>query len=400
MSKKLKSKKKLLDAKTLANLVIEEIKEHKECSLSVLKKMQQAFNTDSKKKQRESFVDILDNKLNDKQLHKLNNAIMENANELMPANDSAFLCRTSNNKIFQELLLLEAKRSGMKAKFNTKGELQPLSIKDISQEILNHYSILIQKFYPHRSSVDSLNISIAKSINFLLYAPLFRESEIYEKLGLKVAEIEHEMQNPDGKYIKNLAEEKIIDDAYDHNSHKVLDESNPSKTHKDNQKDKIFSIIDESIEKLEKSKKVIVKAWQLEKIKRHISKFLEEFSFDTLASKKKDLVDIIHQELYKNQSKWSKLANSLGISKSYGISGESLEQIGAEINSKINSKVKNLHTPIIKPEVQQQLKQISEELNKLNNPTLPSEAKKIKSETKPPIPKKPKNLKGNHTIDH
>lgn len=105
--------------------------------------MQQAFSTASKQKQREAFISLLDKKLNKEQLHKLNQAIMENANELMPDNDPNFVCRTPNNKVFQEILLLEAKRSGMKAKFNDKGELQSLDVKDITQEIL--YTIVFYK---------------------------------------------------------------------------------------------------------------------------------------------------------------------------------------------------------------------------------------------------------------
>ena len=64
---------------------------------------------------------------------------MEDANKLMPDNDPNFVCCTHNSKVFQEILLLEAKRSGMRAKFNDKGELQFLDVKDITQAILDYY---------------------------------------------------------------------------------------------------------------------------------------------------------------------------------------------------------------------------------------------------------------------
>lgn len=405
MSKKLKSNKKPLDAKTLANLVIEEIKEHKECSLSVLEKMQQAFG--SKKAQREAFIDIINKKLDNKQLHILNKAVMKNTNELLPENDSAFLCREPKDKIFQQLLLLEAKRHGMKANFNTKDELQPVCIKDIPQEILNHYSILIEKFYPQRNSADSLNTSIAKSINFLFYAPLFRESGIYEKLGTRVAGIEHEIQNPDSKFIKNLADEQLEKHVStkenlknDKNEEKEIHIKENSENKKNEEKEaKIFSIIEESVLKLQQSKELVVKDQQQERIKKHLSKFLEEISGEMLIFKKNDLINIIHQELSKNQSKWSKFVSYLGI-KSYGISDNDLEKIGKEIND----KVKNFDSPISKPEIQRQLKQIKKELSGLNNPTLHSEIKKnklyTKAEAKPPIPKKPKNLKSRAVPSH
>ncbi len=139
-----KNKKETVNTETknLANLVIQEIGDEN-FDFGVLQKMQQAFSTASKQKQREAFISLLDKKLNKEQLHKLNQAIMENANELMPDNDPNFVCRTPNNKVFQEILLLEAKRSGMKAKFNDKGELQSLDVKDITQEIL--YTIVFYK---------------------------------------------------------------------------------------------------------------------------------------------------------------------------------------------------------------------------------------------------------------
>ena len=43
--------------------------------------------------------------------------------------------------------------------------------------------------------------------------------------------------------------------------------------------------------------------------------------------------------------------------------------------------MKNSHTPL-KIEVQEQLKQISKELNRLNNPALPLEAKKFRQNLK------------------
>lgn len=408
MSKKLKNSKKPIanqkkdiDIVTLANLVIEEL-ENENFDLKILQKMQQAFSTASKQKQREAFITIIDKNLKNKQLHKLNRAVMENANELMPDNDTSFVCRTTDNKIFQELLLLEAKRYGIKAKFSSKLELQPLSIGDIPQEILNHYSILKQKFYPQKESKDSVDSRIAQSINFLLYAPLFRESELYTQIGQeKVAAIEVELQKPNGKYVQNLAEGKITEHTEKHIN--IQEEFENEK-----KEAAISSIIEESIVKLEKSKKVTVETPQREKIKRHISRFLKEFSTETLTFNKNELIDVIHQELHKKQSRWSKLANYLGISKFYKISGENLKKIGKiinnanfhssikpEIQKKLQQLSKNLHKsgtiiPSVDKDKQkslEQLKESFEELKKLNNPKLPSKVKK--EITKSKLNKKP-----------
>lgn len=49
----------------------------------------------------------------------------------------------------------------------------------------------------------------------------------------------------------------------------------------------ISSIIETSIKKLEQNKKIAIEGQQREKIKRHISRFLEEFSIEVLTSNKK-----------------------------------------------------------------------------------------------------------------
>ncbi|UZW39157.1 DUF5410 domain-containing protein [Rickettsia conorii] len=378
-----KNKKETVNTETknLANLVIQEIG-NKNFDFVVLQKMQQAFSTASKQKQREAFISLLDKKLNKEQLHKLNQAIMENANELMPDNDPNFVCRTPNNKVFQEILLLEAKRSGMKAKFNDKGELQSLDVKDITQEILDHYRILQEKFYPKRDSIDLIDSRIAQSINFLLYAPLFRESDIYTTLGLKSAEIEREIQDPNGKYAKQLVDAKIGTNINFNTKENLENKAHAGK------ETKISSIIEKAITKLKKDKKVNIEDKRQGAIKRHLSKSLEGASDYILTFKKNDLVDVIYQGLDKRQTWWSKIVNYIGI-KSYSISKKNLEKIGTIINS----EMKNSHTPLT-IEVQEQLKQISKELNKLNNLVLPLEAKKVQAKSKkPPVPPKPEYLK-------
>ncbi|WP_041471840.1 MAG: DUF5410 domain-containing protein [Rickettsia africae] len=378
-----KNKKETVNTETknLANLVIQEIG-NKNFDFVVLQKMQQAFSTASKQKQREAFISLLDKKLNKEQLHKLNQAIMENANELMPDNDPNFVCRTPNNKVFQEILLLEAKRSGMKAKFNDKGELQSLDVKDITQEILDHYRILQEKFYSKRDSKDLIDSRIAQSINFLLYAPLFRESDIYTKLGLKSAEIEREIQDPNGKYAKQLVDAKIGTNINFNTKENLENKAHAGK------ETKISSIIEKAITKLKKDKKVNIEDKRQGEIKRHLSKSLEGVSDYILTFKKNDLVDVIYQGLDKGQTWWSKIVNYIGI-KSYFISKENLEKIGTIINR----EMKNSHTPL-KIEVQEQLKQISKELNRFNNLALPLEAKKVQAKSKkPPVPPKPEHLK-------
>ncbi|WP_341794250.1 DUF5410 family protein [Rickettsia endosymbiont of Rhinocyllus conicus] len=405
MLKESKKSQNSITNKNLADLVIEEL-ENENFDLKVLEKIQQAFSTASKQKQREAFISIINTNLKNNQLHKLNRAVMEHASELMPVNDPNFVCRTTDNKIWGELLLLEAKRHGMKAELNSKSELQPLNIKNIPQEILNHYFVLKQKFYPQRDSKDSIDSRIAQSINFLLYAPLFREIKEYEKLSdMDKLIAESDIRNPNGKYVQNLVEKKLA--AYIE-KHSNTQEKYENKKNEEKEAE-ISSIIETSIGKLEQNKKIAIEGQQREKIKRRISRFLEEFSIELLTSNKKKLVDIIHQELYQKRSVWSKIVNYCGI-KYYKISKENLKNIKEVIGSKICYFT-------MKPEVRKQLEQLSKqlhksgavissvdkdkqknlkelkenfkELKKLKNPVLPSKIKQTKSKTKanPPLPK-------------
>ncbi|MGX6959980.1 MAG: DUF5410 family protein [Rickettsia endosymbiont of Pentastiridius leporinus] len=154
------------DVKTLVKLVKEEVK-NKKVGTEILKKLQNEFA--SRQRDREAFINLLEREIKEKkitqeQLHKLNQAVMDNADELMPSNDPNFVCHNPNNKIFQQLLLLQAKHLGMKAKFKGS-ELQPLTKRDIPQEIIDHYVTLAKKFYPQRDSKDLLDNRIAQSIN-------------------------------------------------------------------------------------------------------------------------------------------------------------------------------------------------------------------------------------------
>ncbi|HJD56323.1 MAG TPA: DUF5410 domain-containing protein [Rickettsia endosymbiont of Pyrocoelia pectoralis] len=351
------------DVKTLVKLVKEEVK-NKKVGLEILEKLQNEFA--SRQRDREAFINMLDKEIKEKkitkeQLHKLNEAVMENAEELIPSNDPNFVCREAKNKVFQQLLLLEAKHLGMKAKLKGS-ELQPLTKKDIPQEILDHYVILAKKFYPQRDSKNSFDNRIAQSINFLLYAPLFREEEAYKKLEQKIQlQKESEVSSPAGKYVESLTKERIAEsfDLKEPHHH----ENNANQHNEKKGKVEKLSIINDAIEKLEKTKNLIVTGNQQAAIKSSLSK-LENIFYD------KGLVDILHQELYKRQSKWSKFKNYIGI-KTYGISKESLEKI----EKIINSKTKHL-PPHLPPEVRQQLAKITEEINSVGNETKPSEVKK------------------------
>lgn len=93
-----------------------------------------------------AFVAALDEMLDDQSLHALNSAIMKNAITLNSESPN-FLCRSSNEKIFADLLQLEAKRHKMQIKFDDNGNMKPLEPKDIPDAILDHYTTLQKHFY-------------------------------------------------------------------------------------------------------------------------------------------------------------------------------------------------------------------------------------------------------------
>ncbi|MCC8369044.1 MAG: DUF5410 domain-containing protein [Rickettsia endosymbiont of Oxypoda opaca] len=274
----------------------------------------------AKAKERKVFIKVLTANLSDDALHKLNHAVMVNADTLVPNNDPNFVCRTPDTKIFQELLALETTRFGMKAKFDAKGNLEPLKPEDIPPAVLDHYATLQKNFYNKRDSKDSLDSRIAQSINFILYAPIVREDEAYKKLDpLRAAQIEGEIAEPKGKYTKQLIESKV--------SKKAVRQTNEQMNIKED------SIIDKSIKKLEAKNEISIDDKQRKKIINNLSPLLENISSNNLEKNKAELINKISKELNNKKTLFTKLANFVGI-KRYKISTKNLKEIGKEVTNK------------------------------------------------------------------
>ncbi|WP_341790684.1 DUF5410 family protein [Rickettsia endosymbiont of Polydrusus tereticollis] len=298
----------------------------------------------SQGKERKAFVKALNEVLDNNSLHKLNHAVMENAVVFSDC-DPSFLCRIPATKIFQELFVLEAKRQGMKAKFDVNGNLEPLKPEDIPPAILDHYATLKEHLYNKievKSSLD-LDTRIAQSINFMVYGPIVRESTDYTKLSnLAQAILEVEIQKIDGSYIQELSKSGISQYI-----EKVLRETalqiNPINKDKTEIKfitDKIIkeignelkitpeSIIVDSIEKLEE--KFLLDNKQKEKIFIKLSSCLGNVDNIQLIEKKEKLISIISQELANNRTNFSKKIN-IFLPKYYKTTTKKLEDIETEI---------------------------------------------------------------------
>ncbi|GAA5252721.1 DUF5410 family protein [Candidatus Rickettsia kedanie] len=249
----------------LANLVIQEI-DNENFDLGILQKMQQAFSIASKQKQRKTFISLLDTGLNPEQLHKLGQAIMKNADELMPDDDPNFVCRTPNNKVFQEILFLVAKRHNFAVEVDKKGilkincpskllELYKLLVdnfylknfekaelqKKIYQELCPDYQISFEALIEGVSFFENfiaclkefyIKNSLARSIMFLFVSEYIRESivseellelDIFKKLfedkmslygtsdDFKLSVVQRVLNDKNGVYISNLTSSNILE---------------------------------------------------------------------------------------------------------------------------------------------------------------------------------------------
>ncbi|ABV74837.1 hypothetical protein A1C_02710 [Rickettsia akari str. Hartford] len=210
-------------SRSLVNLVIQAI-DNKNFDLGILQKMQQAFSIASKQKQRKAFISFLDKELNQEQLHKLSQAIMENANELMPDDDPNFVCRTSNNKVFQEILLLEAKGNNFSVEVDRKGTLKI----NFPSKLLELYKLLVDNFYLKNFEKEELQKKLyhelfpdcqipfeelikKEELQKKLYHELFPDCQIpFEELIEEVSFFENFMQCLKEFYIKNSLAQSIM----------------------------------------------------------------------------------------------------------------------------------------------------------------------------------------------
>ncbi|WP_341794002.1 MULTISPECIES: DUF5410 family protein [unclassified Rickettsia] len=302
------------------------------------------FGTKPKEKERKAFVKALNEILDDDILYKLNHAVMENAHILVPDHDHVFYCRETQDKIFQELLVLEAKRHGMIAKFDVNSKLEPLKPEDIPPAILDHYATLKENFYNKRDAKDSLDSRIAQSINFMMYGPIVRENTNYTKLLNPAAQaiLEKEIQKIDGSYIQELSKSRISQyiEKAPRKTVFQINTINKDKTEIKSITDKIIkgignelkitpeSIIVDSIEKLEE--KFLVDNQQKEKILIKLSSCLAKIDNLQLIEEKEKLTSIISRELEDNKTNFSKKINIFS-SKYYKIATKKLEDIETEI---------------------------------------------------------------------
>ncbi|HJD66947.1 MAG TPA: DUF5410 domain-containing protein [Rickettsia endosymbiont of Bembidion lapponicum] len=166
-----------------------------EPTLQDLKGLSDSFASNTYKEERIQFVKDLKENLTPDALHKLNSAIMKNADEItVDGKDPNLVYRTSGDTIYKELLQAEAEKTGMKVDF---GENNKIILSKLSPAIEDHYATLSEKggFYDKRANLskgDSIESRIAKSVGFLIDSPLAKESEQHKKLytsGLSGQEI-------------------------------------------------------------------------------------------------------------------------------------------------------------------------------------------------------------------
>ncbi|WP_341789789.1 DUF5410 family protein [Rickettsia endosymbiont of Polydrusus tereticollis] len=292
----------------------------------------------TKPKERASFVEALNNNLSDDALHKLNSMVMREAHNLLPPDDPNFQCRTADTKIFQELLQVEAERSGMKGTFNDKGEyIAP----KISPAIEDHYATLADKggFYEKRATLseDTIEARTAKSAGFMLDAPLARKTEHYNKLP------------PEQQYVleDQIRNKEPLSSKPKHVEIGVKSDSlTPAELEtKVNNITKVFvqplanTIIEQSLKNLE-GKEFSIDAEHKEKITKALSKSLQGMPVEDLAKHKAELIGSISQELEKKQTTLSKVTHAFNKSSSYHISTENIEKIAEKVTKQYKAPEK------------------------------------------------------------
>ncbi|MGL4226034.1 MAG: DUF5410 family protein [Rickettsia sp.] len=185
----------------------------KETSKEDIIVLRNAFGSD--RLGRDAFTSALNELLDDQELHALNSTIMKNAIMLNEESPN-LLCRQDNEKVFADLLVMEAKRTNMTIRFDDDNNMLPLTPEDIPPAILDHYATLQKSFYndpkiqEHNKTNNSTDVLISQSINFLLYAPILRNSETYHSWpdDLKLKN-EVNLQRIDGQYITKLSDAGI-----------------------------------------------------------------------------------------------------------------------------------------------------------------------------------------------
>lgn len=164
-----------------------------------LKVMGQYFSNSNTKEIREIFVKAVGKYLNNEQIHSLNGVIINNANTLASPlaspPDTTLTFRTADEKIFQELLLLEATLTGSK--------YQDRTVK-LSPPMQKHYEALKDSFYTKRGvPIEKQDEKITNSANFLFGMGL-QEQKFSD---IKNSRVPNQNENIVGLIIKEVVEE-------------------------------------------------------------------------------------------------------------------------------------------------------------------------------------------------
>ncbi|ASX27423.1 hypothetical protein BA173_00495 [Rickettsia sp. MEAM1 (Bemisia tabaci)] len=365
---------------------------------------------------RKAFLAALDEILTDQDLHTLNSVVMKHANILSDAPN--LLCRTQEEKVFADLLIMEAKRRGMQIKFDDNNNAQPLKPQDIPDAILAHYNTLQKHFYNdtkvrenNKSNYD-INSLVSQSINFLLYPSLLRDTKTYQdwsdetKMSTEIA-----LQDMKGQYIKQLSDSNIAQHAINHKQVKF--NSDPQKNISSN--DKVNNIITiygnnlgittekivlSAIEQYENNNKLNLdnstktNATKIltNQLNDSLLNKLEKNFYPTLVINSKKIADIITKGLEKIK------INKLNIfNKFKNFNEENLLTIINKVPEKIGI-TKNKSNINRKPQISPVIKgDVDEILNKLSKMPNLSEKEKMLLQKPTNITNKPKSQKS-HTI--
>ncbi|XVN42976.1 MAG: DUF5410 family protein [Candidatus Rickettsia vulgarisii] len=315
------------------------------------------FSLASAKEVRDDLVESLGKNLSKEALHKLNSAIMESADILLPKNDNKFLCRTTGAKFFKDLLVLEAKNSGMKVEFGNNGQVVNTTIPP---EILDHYATLKENFYKKRGvSENDLNQNMAESMAFILVDPIAKETGYYknQQSSYQIM-INSNIINSKGEVVSNLVKSNIAEKAK-HQNKNIIDKYDIPLQEIKEQNSKVSvaimdsiapalskRLVNQALDQL-KDNNIIIDDKEKSKIQGVLSDSIKKVPAQFLLNQPEDLVEQISKHLIKGQTTGSQIKNVVGINKKYSVSTSRLNEIGKEIGKAFSNNPESISQTLI-----------------------------------------------------
>ncbi len=303
-------------------------------TLDDLEVLKGRFGSDKDTLLRKEFVAILSEKLSDDALHKFNSKVMEYSTDLAVSPDTKFMYRTPNMKFFQEMLVSEAKREGMRVELDQNGIVENTILSDIPPKMLEHYAVLNKNLHTKHGNENNNDV-IAEVISWVLTASLARESEYYKQADETTQQaLELGIINPEkDKTRKSLNDRNILDQV----KAVAIEEQTPLKPEPEKASEILslylstqesLEIIREVLDSLDsKDNPYLSRSPEGKQIEQALLESLKDVPYETLQDNKKEVIKFLKKAL-KEQVRDNKLV----------VSKQDLSQLKKDLRSKAQAQ--------------------------------------------------------------